>query len=237
MATWLEEHGVELVVPAGYMHLLTKPFLDRFPNRIVNTHSAPLPEFPGAHPIEDVLAAGVDRDRRDRPLHRRRRRHRAGASRVESVPVDPRRHRRDPPRPRPGGRAPAAARGGERAVPRRALISVYDKEGVDEFARGLVELGWELVSSGGTASFLAEAGLARHHRRGGDEAPEMLGGRVKTLHPRIHAGILARRDLDEDTEALEEQQIDLDRPRLRLAVPVRARSRSSPTRPRPRSSR
>ncbi len=61
MATWLEEHGVELVVTAGYMHLLTKPFLDRFPNRIVNTHSAPLPEFPGAHPIEDVLAAGVTR--------------------------------------------------------------------------------------------------------------------------------------------------------------------------------
>ena len=59
MATWLEEHGVELVVLAGYMHLLTKPFLDRFPGRIVNTHSAPLPAFPGAHPIEDVLAAGV----------------------------------------------------------------------------------------------------------------------------------------------------------------------------------
>lgn len=59
MATWLEEHGVELVVAAGYMHLLTKPFLDRFPGRIINTHSAPLPAFPGAHPIEDVLAAGV----------------------------------------------------------------------------------------------------------------------------------------------------------------------------------
>ena len=59
MATWLEEHGVDLVVTAGYMHLLTKPFLDRFHGRIVNTHSAPLPEFPGAHPIEDVLAAGV----------------------------------------------------------------------------------------------------------------------------------------------------------------------------------
>lgn len=59
MATWLEEHGVELVVLAGYMHLLRKPFLDRFPHRIVNTHAAPLPDFPGAHPIEDVLAAGV----------------------------------------------------------------------------------------------------------------------------------------------------------------------------------
>jgi len=59
MADWLEEHGVDLVVCAGYMHLLRPCFLDRFPGRVVNTHSAPLPEFPGAHPIEDVLAAGV----------------------------------------------------------------------------------------------------------------------------------------------------------------------------------
>jgi phosphoribosylglycinamide formyltransferase-1 len=59
MADWLHERGVDLVVCAGYMHLLTLPFLERFPGRIVNTHSAPLPDFPGAHPIEDVLAAGV----------------------------------------------------------------------------------------------------------------------------------------------------------------------------------
>jgi phosphoribosylglycinamide formyltransferase-1 len=59
MALWLEERGVTLVVCAGYMHLLRKPFFDRYAGRIVNTHSAPLPEFPGAHPIEDVLAAGV----------------------------------------------------------------------------------------------------------------------------------------------------------------------------------
>jgi formyltetrahydrofolate-dependent phosphoribosylglycinamide formyltransferase len=59
MAVWLEERGVTLVVCAGYMHLLQKPFFDRYGGRIVNTHSAPLPEFPGVHPIEDVLAAGV----------------------------------------------------------------------------------------------------------------------------------------------------------------------------------
>jgi phosphoribosylglycinamide formyltransferase-1 len=59
MADWLGEHGVTLVVCAGYMHLLRKPFIDRFAGRIVNTHSAPLPEFPGAHPIEDVLSSGV----------------------------------------------------------------------------------------------------------------------------------------------------------------------------------
>jgi phosphoribosylglycinamide formyltransferase 1 len=59
MARWLEEHGVDLVVCAGYMHLLRPCFLERFPGRVVNTHSAPLPEFPGPHPIHDVLAAGV----------------------------------------------------------------------------------------------------------------------------------------------------------------------------------
>jgi phosphoribosylglycinamide formyltransferase-1 len=58
MAGWLSAHGVTLVVCAGYMHLLRPTFLERF-ERIVNTHSAPLPDFPGAHPIEDVLAAGV----------------------------------------------------------------------------------------------------------------------------------------------------------------------------------
>ena len=60
LATWLQAQGVELVVCAGYMHLFRQPFFDRYAGRIVNTHSAPLPDFPGAHPIEDVLAAGVD---------------------------------------------------------------------------------------------------------------------------------------------------------------------------------
>jgi phosphoribosylglycinamide formyltransferase-1 len=60
MATWLEEHGVEFVVLAGYMHLLTAPFLARFPDRIVNVHPSLLPRFPGAHPIDDALAAGVE---------------------------------------------------------------------------------------------------------------------------------------------------------------------------------
>jgi phosphoribosylglycinamide formyltransferase-1 len=57
MATWLEEHGVELVVLAGYMHLLTAPFLARFADRVVNVHPSLLPAFPGAHAIDDALAA------------------------------------------------------------------------------------------------------------------------------------------------------------------------------------
>ncbi len=59
MAGWLESQGAELVVCAGYMHLLRPSFLARFPGRVVNVHPAPLPDFPGAHPLEDVLAAGA----------------------------------------------------------------------------------------------------------------------------------------------------------------------------------
>lgn len=59
MADWLEAHGVGLVVCAGYMHLLTTPFLERFADAVVNVHPALLPAFPGAHAVEDALAAGV----------------------------------------------------------------------------------------------------------------------------------------------------------------------------------
>jgi phosphoribosylaminoimidazolecarboxamide formyltransferase/IMP cyclohydrolase len=89
----------------------------------------------------------------------------------------------------------------------RALISTYDKTGLDVFARGLAELGWELVASGGTAAYLEELGLSVERVEALTDFPEILGGRVKTLHPRIHAGILARRDNDEDVATLAEHGI------------------------------
>ena len=76
----------------------------------------------------------------------------------------------------------------------RALLSVYDKEGLIELAQGLVDLGWELVASGNTAAALAGAGIAHLQVAEVTGSPEMLGGRVKTLHPKIHGGILADRD-------------------------------------------
>jgi len=60
MADWLQLRGVDLVVLAGYMHLLTPSFLERFPNRVVNVHPSLLPAFPGAHALDDALTAGVD---------------------------------------------------------------------------------------------------------------------------------------------------------------------------------
>jgi phosphoribosylaminoimidazolecarboxamide formyltransferase / IMP cyclohydrolase len=91
---------------------------------------------------------------------------------------------------------------------RRALLSVYDKTGIEEFARGLVELGFEIVSSGGTAAFLEQQGIDVTTVESVTQAPEMLGGRVKTLHPRIHAGILARRDREDDRSTLDEHGIE-----------------------------
>ena len=90
----------------------------------------------------------------------------------------------------------------------RALISTYDKAGLDVFARGLAELGWRLVASGGTAAYLEELGLEVERVESLTEFPEMLGGRVKTLHPRIHAGILARRDDEQDVATLAEHGIE-----------------------------
>jgi phosphoribosylaminoimidazolecarboxamide formyltransferase/IMP cyclohydrolase len=94
----------------------------------------------------------------------------------------------------------------------RALIGVSDKSGLTDFARGLHEAGVELIATGGTAKAIADAGLPVRQVSAVTGAPEMLDGRVKTLHPAIHAGILARRDLPEHMRALDEhgyEPIDL----------------------------
>jgi len=92
--------------------------------------------------------------------------------------------------------APQAARPTVRVE--RALLSVSDKTGLVELARGLARHGVELVASGGTAAALRDAGLAVVEVADVTQSPEMLGGRVKTLHPRIHGGLLARRGLASD---------------------------------------
>ena len=89
----------------------------------------------------------------------------------------------------------------------RALISVSDKTGIVEFARGLRELGIEILSTGGTAGTLGDAGVPVVEVSSYTGFPEMMGGRVKTLHPRIHGGLLARRDADADAEAMREHGI------------------------------
>jgi len=82
-------------------------------------------------------------------------------------------------------------------MPKRALISVSNKEGVVSFAEGLVSLGWEIVSTGGTARVLSQAGVPVIEVSKLTGFPEIMDGRVKTLHPKVHGGILARRGVDD----------------------------------------
>jgi phosphoribosylaminoimidazolecarboxamide formyltransferase/IMP cyclohydrolase len=89
-----------------------------------------------------------------------------------------------------------------------ALLSVSDKTGVVDFARGLTKLGWHLVSTGGTAKALRAAGIAVKDVSDVTAFPEMLDGRVKTLHPAVHGALLARRDLPEHMKALAEHKIE-----------------------------
>lgn len=83
-----------------------------------------------------------------------------------------------------------------------AILSVHDKTGVVEFAQGLASLGWRLLASGGTAKFLRENKLTITEVADYTKSPEILGGRVKTLHPAIHGGLLARSTSNDHNELI-----------------------------------
>ena len=97
----------------------------------------------------------------------------------------------------------------ERLMPRRALLSVYDKSGIVDLARTLVQSGCELLSTGGTAALLRSEGLAVRDVSDLTQYPELFGGRVKTLHPAVHGGLLARRDQPGDLADAETHGIGL----------------------------
>ncbi len=207
---------VDIVVLAGYMRIVGPSVIASCAGRIVNTHPSLLPAFPGAHAVRDALAHGVtvsgctvhfvDATLDGGPIIAQ-----------EAVPILPGddipalQHRIQAVEHRLLPRvvatvlagASVVAADGRRVVldpaladartrrPRRALLSVWDKTGLVGFADGLVRLGFELVSTGGTATAIREAGLPVTELSTVTGFPEMLDGRVKTLHPRVHAAILA----------------------------------------------
>ena len=216
---------VDAVVLAGFMRLVGPTLLDVFAGRVLNVHPSLLPAFPGAHAVRDALAAGaavtgvtvhlVDASLDGGPvvlaeavpvlegdteatllerLHAVEHRllpRAVGLLLAGALAVDGRRV------------AIEAARAAEATpVPRRALLSVSDKAGLVPFAAGLVARGFELVSTGGTARTLREAGLPVTDVAAVTGFPEMLDGRVKTLHPRVHGGLLADRRLASHREQL-----------------------------------
>jgi phosphoribosylaminoimidazolecarboxamide formyltransferase/IMP cyclohydrolase len=108
----------------------------------------------------------------------------------------------------PSAGTEGAASAGDEVRVRRALLSVSDKTGVVDFARGLAALGVEIVSTGGTAAALREAGIEVRDVSDLTGSSEILGGRVKTLHPRLHAGLLAVRDDPEHVKVIEAEGIE-----------------------------
>ena len=231
LADTLAGAAPDVVVLAGYMRMVGPRVLEAFGGRILNTHPSLLPAFPGAHAVRDALAHGVAvtgvtvhlvdatldggpivaqepvvvlPDDDEASLHDRIRavEHRllprvvarlvAGTLTVEGRHV----------------RFDAARADATVPVPRRALLSVSDKTGLVELAEGLVDLGFELVSTGGTARALRGAGLPVTDVAAVTGFPEMLDGRVKTLHPRVHGGLLADRRLEPHRQQLLEAGIE-----------------------------
>jgi phosphoribosylaminoimidazolecarboxamide formyltransferase / IMP cyclohydrolase len=217
----------ELIVLAGYMRIIGPAVLDAFPSSIVNTHPSLLPAFPGGHAVVDALSSGVtvtgctvhlvDATLDAGPI--------LAQETVAILPADDAaslhariRAAEHQLLPRivalllAGAVQPSAddrpvidlGRADTHVpVPRRALLSVSDKTGIVELASGLADRGFELVSTGGTARTLRDAGLPVTDVATVTGAPEMLDGRVKTLHPRIHAGLLAdRRSADHRRQLL-----------------------------------
>jgi len=217
LAAALQAAAPDLVVLAGFMRVVGPGTLAAFPDRILNVHPSLLPAFPGTDAVGEALVAGVrltgvtvhvvdarldggpillqesepvlptdDREALLGRLHALEHRllPRAAAlmlAGAASVSVSEPRVVLD------------AALAADLPSRRRALISVSDKRGLEDLGRGLTALDFELVSTGGTARVLREAGLRVTDVSVVTGAPEMLDGRVKTLHPRIAAGVLADR--------------------------------------------
>ena len=227
LAGTLASVAPDVIVLAGYLRLIGPAVLAAFAGRILNVHPSLLPSFPGLHGIRDALAAGVavtgvtvhlvDATLDGGPI--------VAQEAVPVLPGDDEASLLERIHPVEHRLLPAAVAallagaltvpdGARRAlldtavadahvpVPRRALLSVSDKSGLAELARGLVTRGWELVSTGGTARALREAGLPVTDVAAVTGFPEMLDGRVKTLHPRVHAGLLADRRRADHREAL-----------------------------------
>lgn len=216
----LERYQVDVVAMAGFGTIFSPEMFAAFPGRVLNTHPALLPAFKGWHAVRDALDAGVEvtgctvhvatEDVDDGPV--------LAQQEVRVLPGDTEKALHERIKAVERRLYPETIRVfmnqlrqepvSTRRLRMKALISVYDKTGLAEFAKALVAGGYELVASGGTAEALAEAGVAHTTVEEVTGSPEMIGGRVKTLHPRLHAGILADLSKPDHIADLAKQGID-----------------------------
>ena len=217
--------GVDLVVLAGFMRILSADFVRRFEGRLMNIHPSLLPAFPGAHAHRDVLAYGakisgctvhfVDEGTDSGPIIlqaavevREDDTEETLAARVleQEHIIYPRAIKLFI-----DGRLKIIGRrveiGGGNMKIKRALISVSNKIGAVELARKLHKSGVEIISTGGTGKAIRAAGVPVTYVSDLTGFPEIMNGRVKTLNPKIHGGILAVRDNPEHVRQMEENDI------------------------------
>ena len=218
LANAIEETHSDWIVLAGFMRILSPEFVRRFAGRIINIHPALLPLFPGAHGIRDAWDAGVpetgvtvhivDEEVDHGPILAQEKIERTPEDTLETLEakIHAAEHRiykaalKEFLEKHPVEIDQWEDKKVEKMETRKALISVWDKRGVLELARGLAEHGYEIVSSSGTAKYLEEGGIKVTEVVDLTGLPAILGGRVKTLHPTIMGGILARRGLEQDDE-------------------------------------
>ena len=218
--------GVDLVILAGFMRILSPEFVRQFPNRIMNIHPSLLPAFPGAHAHRDVLAYGakvsgctvhfVDEGTDSGPIIMQ-----AAVEVLEgdteealAARVLEQEHKIYPLAIKLfiDGRLKIVGRrveiGGSKMKIKRALISVSNKLDVVDFARKLSKCGVEIISTGGTGRAIRAAGIPVTFVSDLTGFPEIMNGRVKTLNPKIHGGILAVRDNPEHLQQMADNGIE-----------------------------
>lgn len=218
--------GVDLVILAGFMRILSADFVCHYEGRLMNIHPSLLPAFPGAHAHRDVLAYGakvsgctvhfVDEGTDSGPiiLQAAVEVREDDTEETLAARVLEQEHKIYPQAIKLfiDGRLKIVGRrveiGGGKMKIKRALISVSNKIDVVEFARKLSKSGVEIISTGGTGKAIRAAGIPVTYVSDLTGFPEIMNGRVKTLNPKIHGGILAVRDNPEHVRQMEENGIE-----------------------------
>lgn len=223
-----EKRDIDLIVLAGYLKILSKDFIKAFENRIINIHPSLIPLFCGdgyygQRVHEAVLSSGVketgatvhfvDEGVDTGPIILQRKVRVEKNDTVESLQakVLEIEHRIIVEGVKLFSEGKLQVENNKiinrSGKMKRALISVYDKEGIVDFARGLEVLNWEIISTGGSFKKLKEAGISVIEVDDITGFPEILGGRVKTLNPLIHGGILYKRDDEDHKKTIKDMNI------------------------------